>query len=141
MSPLVKFLIGLAASLAAGLVAYGPLGRGSAYLDNVESRAAAVVRSAGIAGVEVRMDRDPLSRTAILTGPANDFQREGIGRLPGLNDRVAGVAGVSAVRWDSGGGGVPLVAELLGLAALAYLIGVGIGWLIFRPRPPREGFL
>ena len=62
-----------------------------------------MVRAAAIPGVAVRMDRDPLSRTAILSGPANDFQREGIGRLPGLNDRVAGVAGVSAVRWDSGG--------------------------------------
>lgn len=139
MSPLVKFLIGLAAALAAGWIAYRPLGQGAAYLDHVESRAAAVVRAAAIAGVEVRMDRDPPSRTAILTGPANDFQREGIGRLPGLNDRVAGVAGVAAVRWDRGGGGIPLIAELLGLAALAYLIGVGIGWLIFRPR--HEGFL
>ena len=139
MSPLVKFLIGLAVALAAAWVAYGPLGQGAAYLDTVESRAKGVVRAAGIPGVEVRMDRDPPSRTAILSGPANDFQREGIGQLPGLNDRVAGVAGVSTVRWDAGGGGTPLLAELLGLAALAYLIGVAIGWLVFRPR--REGFL
>ena len=34
---------------------------------------------------------------------------------------------------------MPLLAELLGLAALAYLIGVAIGWRIFRPR--RVGFL
>lgn len=139
MSPLVKLLIGLVAALAAGWIAFGPLGRGAAYLDHVEARAAAVVRAAGIPGVEVRMDRAPPSRTAILSGPANDFQREGIGQLPGLNDRVASVTGVSTVRWDSGGGGMPLLAELLGMAALAYLIGVGIGWLVFRPR--HEGFL
>ena len=139
MSPLVKFLIGLAAALAVCWVAFGPLGRGAAYLDDVEARAKAVVRAAAIPGVEVRMSRAPLSRTAILTGPANDFQREGIGGLPGLNDRVAGVAGVTAVRWDSTGGGRPLLVDLLGLAALAYLIGVGIGWRLFRPR--REGFL
>ena len=139
MSSLVKFLIGLLAALAAGWIAFVPLGRGAAYLDDLETRAGAVVRAAAIPGVQVRMDRDPPSRTAILSGRASRFQREGIGRLPGLDDRVAGVAGVAAVRWDRGGGGTPLIVELLGLAALAYLLGVGIGWFFFRPR--HEGYL
>ena len=34
---------------------------------------------------------------------------------------------------------MPLLIETLLLVAIAYLIGVGIGWVIFRPR--REGFL
>ena len=34
---------------------------------------------------------------------------------------------------------MPLIAETLLLVAAAYLIGVGIGWLVFRPK--REGYL
>jgi hypothetical protein len=34
---------------------------------------------------------------------------------------------------------MPLIAETLLLVAAAYLVGVGIGWLTFRPR--RETFL
>jgi hypothetical protein len=40
----------------------------------------------------------------------------------------------------AGGGGLPLLVEILILAALAWLIGLGIGWLI-RRRPPRTGYL
>lgn len=34
---------------------------------------------------------------------------------------------------------LPLIVETLLISAAAYLIGVGIGWLVFRPR--RETFL
>jgi len=34
---------------------------------------------------------------------------------------------------------VPLIVETLLLVAAAYLVGIGVGWLIFRPK--REGFL
>lgn len=34
---------------------------------------------------------------------------------------------------------MPLLVETLILTALAYLIGVGLGWLFFRPK--RETFL
>jgi len=139
MSRWTRLSIGLAAALAAGWISHGPLGRGGLYVDQIEARARAVVSETAIPGVAVRMSRAPLSRVALLSGPANDFQREGIGRLPGLNGRVGAVPGVSSVRWDSAGGGVPLLAETLALVALAYLIGIGIGWLFFRPR--REGFL
>lgn len=139
MSPWTKLSIGLVAAFAAAWIAYGPLGRGAAYLDQVEARARAAIAAAELPAVRVHMVRGPLSRTAILSGPVNDFQREGIGSLPGLDARVAAVPGVAAVRWDEGSGGVPLLVELLGLAALAYLIGIGVGWLIFRPR--HEGFL
>jgi len=132
-------MIGLIAALVVGWIAHGPLGRGEVYIADVEARAQARVRAAAIPGVGVRISRAPLSRTAILSGPANDFQREGIGLLPGLNERVTAVAGVTAVRWDVEGGGIPLLVELLGLVAIVYLIGVGIGWRIFRPR--RVGFL
>ena len=36
----------------------------------------------------------------MLSGNANDFQREGMGLLPGINDRVRDVPGISGMRWD-----------------------------------------
>jgi hypothetical protein len=145
MSAPLKLLIGLALALAAGWIGYGPLGQGAAFVDRTEALAREQVRLAAVAGVAVRLGRDPLSRTAHLSGPADDFQRRGIGLLPGIDGRVGDVPGIGAVRWDdggnggNGGNGVPLLVETLGLAALVYLLGVGAGWVLFRPR--RETFL
>lgn len=95
-----KFLIGLAAAIAAGWVSHGPLGQGEAFLSSLEARAGAAIRESEVPGVVARFSRDPMTREAILSGTANDFQREGMGQLPGLNDRVRAVAGVSGVRWE-----------------------------------------
>ncbi len=144
MPGFAKFLIGLGAAMLAGWISHGPLGQGEAFIASVEARSKAEVREAAVAGVEVRLPRDPLSREAWLSGPANDFQREGQGLLPGLNDRVRAVPGVAGVRWEdgpAGGGGLrlPLIAETLLLVLGAYLLGVALAWLLFRPR--REHFL
>lgn len=34
---------------------------------------------------------------------------------------------------------IPLLAETLLLVAAAYLLGIGLGWVLFRPK--RESFL
>jgi hypothetical protein len=99
MQPAMKILIGLAATLAMGWINHGPLGQGEALIDGIEANARAAVAEAGLPGVEVRLGRDPLSRVVTLSGPADDFQREGMGGLPGLNERVAAVDGVSRVEW------------------------------------------
>lgn len=142
MRALPKFLIGLLAALAAGWVSHGPLGGGEAFIGQVEARAKTVVAEAGVSGVAVRLERNPLRRAAILSGPANDFQREGQGLFPGLNDRVRAVPGVSGLRWTDGyreGRRLPLLLELEMLVVLAYVAGLGLGRLLFRPR--RKSFL
>lgn len=141
MSRVVKILIGLALALLAGWISHGPLGRGAAYIDRLEADARTQVARAEVPGVTVAMSREPLARVALMSGPANDFQRHGMGSLPGLDGRVLLVPGMSAVTWERQGRVVPLIAETLGLTALAFLIGLGLGWLIFRPRRKREGFL
>jgi hypothetical protein len=141
LSRVVKILIGLAVALLAGWIAYGPLGRGAAYVDTLEAGAKAMVARAAIPGVQVRMSRAPLARVALLSGPANDFQRRGMGSLPGLDGRVEAVPGISGASWEREGRVVPLIAELLGVTALAWLIGLGLGWLLFRPRHKRESYL
>jgi len=139
MSRWTKASIGLAVALAAGWIAHGPIGRGAAFVDRTEAYARAEVAAAGLPGVQVGLGRDPLSRTAFLSGPANDFQREGNGWEVGLNGRVGGAPGVAAVSWDPAARAVPLIAETLALTAFFYLIGLGVGWVFFRPR--RQGFL
>jgi hypothetical protein len=100
MPTAAKFLIGLAAAWVAGWVSHGPLGQGAAFVNRMEAQAKAVVRESQLPGVEVRFARNPLKREAILSGTANDFQREGMGLLPGLNDRIRDVPGVASVRWE-----------------------------------------
>ena len=100
MPRFAKFLVGLLAALIAGWISHGPLGQGNAFIDGVEARAKVVVRDAGVPGVSVQMARHPLRRQAILSGPANDYQREGQGEYPGLNDRVRAIPGVGSLRWD-----------------------------------------
>lgn len=138
-----KLLIGFAAALLAGWVSHGPLGRGGAFLDTLQTGSEAVIRQAELKGVTVSFPRDPLSRTAWLEGPANDFQRNGQGDLPGLNDRIGALPGVGAVRWrdeNSSPGGMPMLAETLLMVALAFLIGLGLGRLFFG-RAKRQGYL
>lgn len=101
MSPIIKGLIGLVAALAIGLVSHGPLGRGEAFVASLDAGAQAVVREAGIPGVSLRMAREPLRRQALLSGPATQFQREGQGSLPGLDERVLAVPGMGSVTWTN----------------------------------------
>jgi hypothetical protein len=99
MSRRVKFLMGLAVALLSGWIGHGPLGQGEAFVDGLDARAKGVVREWEVP-VQVRFERDPLSREAILSGHADRFQREGLRNFPGINGRVAMVPGVSGVRWE-----------------------------------------
>jgi hypothetical protein len=143
MPRLLRIAIGLAAMLAMGWIWHGPLGRGEAYVARLEAGARAAIAPIGIAGVEVRLPRDPLRRTAILSGPANDLQREGLGSEMGLSDYVRAVPGIAGVHWadqPGGPGGLPLLAETLLQLLFAYALGFGIG-AIFFARPKRQSFL
>jgi hypothetical protein len=142
MSPLVKFLIGLAAALVSGWAFHGPFGAGETFIASLEGQAREAVAGADLPGVAVNMERNPLSRTARMSGDADQFQREGMGSLKGLNDRVGEIEGVANVRWsdesDQRGFTLPLLAEALLAVVAAYLIAVGFGWLLFGRR--RRGY-
>jgi hypothetical protein len=98
MTPAVKFLIGLVAVIAMGWIQHGPLGHGEAFLRGIETRAQAAVAKTEVP-VQVHMQRDPMARVAILSGQADEFQREGQGSLKGINDLVREVDGVSDIKW------------------------------------------
>jgi len=100
MAAWLKFLIGLCAALATGWISHGPAGRGEAFISGIETRAKVRVRYANVPGVDVHFSRDPLSREAVFTGQADDFQRNGQGEFLGLNGRILEIPGVSGVRWE-----------------------------------------
>ena len=66
----------------------------------LDALAKAEIGKAELSQVQVRFDRDPLRREAILSGQADQFQREGMGQLKGINGRIRAVPGVSGVRWE-----------------------------------------
>jgi hypothetical protein len=142
MSNSVKCLIGLAAALLAGWLWHGPLGYGARFVGGLEAEARTAVAAAELPGIDVRLQREPLSRAATLSGPANDLQREGLGSQKGVSDYVREVDGVSGVRWadEPAGAGLPLVAETLIFNALAFFLGLALGRL-FLGRRRRQSFL
>lgn len=139
-----KLLLGLAAALLAGWLYYGPYGGGERFVDALQQRAdlrLSIPEVRGV-GVTARMQRDPLARLAILAGRADAYQREGLGSYPGINDRMRTIPGMGGIRWQGEEADfvLPLLAESLLLAAVAWLIGLGIGWLLFG-RKKRQSFL
>ena len=143
MSSAMKFLIGFAAVLVMGFVWHGPLGNGARLIDALEAQARTAAAEGELPGIEVKMARDPLSRSAVVSGQADELQREGLGQTGmGIKDYVRTVKGISGVRWsdEPAAGGLPLLAETLILIALAFLVGFGLGRLFFG-RPKRDTYL
>ena len=143
MSSAMKFLIGLAAVLVMGFVWHGPLGNGARMIDSLEAQARTAAAQGELPGLDVRMARDPLARNAVVSGAANDLQREGLGETGmGVKDYVRTVKGISSVRWsdEPEAGGLPLLAEILILISIAYLLGFGAARLLWG-RAKRESYL
>ena len=143
MPPLLKAILGLLLALAAAWIWHAPLGYGERLIDRLQSEAEDGVAKAELPGIRVSLSRDPLARVAILSGRANDLQREGLGSQKGVSDYVRDVPGISGVRWadeaESGRRITPLIVETLALVALAYGLGLGLGRLLWGRRR-REGF-
>jgi hypothetical protein len=101
MSSPLKLLIGFIAALAAGWISHGPLARGEAFINGLEAQARLALREAEVPQVQVTMERSPLRRVAILSGPANDFQRRGVGLFPGINQRIESIPGMAGIKWSN----------------------------------------
>ncbi len=101
MTTRLKLLIGFSAAMIAGWISHGPAGRGEAFIARLEAQGRAALEAAEVPDVTVRMKRGPLERIAMLSGPANDFQREGQGLYPGINDRIRDIPGVAGIEWTN----------------------------------------
>ena len=88
------FIAGIAATLAFGALWHGPLGAADRFATRVDKIARATLDYYELPTVSARLERGPLTRRIILSGPADPFQRSELIRIMGQ------VPGVNDVRWD-----------------------------------------
>jgi hypothetical protein len=112
--------IGAAGALAAAALWHGVGGAGDRFAAMIEQQARQVLVNYEVTQFQARVQRSPLARTVILSGPADDFQRRELARIMEI------VPGVGDARWDRRSSGLPLLAEV----ELAALAGFGLGLLL-----------
>ena len=88
-------LVGGLASLAVAAAWHGPLGAGDRFAARIEARAAAELQRQEMGLVRARLERGPLSRRLLLSGPADDFQQRELVRI------MSALPGVNSVRWTN----------------------------------------
>lgn len=92
MSRRTIFLLGLIAVLGFTALWHGPLGAGERLAQRVEEQARRQLDQDEMFQVQARLQRGPLSRRLVLSGPADDFQRSELVRIldetPGVLDVV-----------------------------------------------------
>jgi len=89
------FLAGMAAVVGTTAIWHGPLGAGDRFAARAEVIARRTLDYYEFPMVQAHMQRDPLARRMILSGPADEFQRAELVRI--LDD----IPGVLEVRWDA----------------------------------------
>lgn len=89
------FALGVAAVIAVTWLWHAPLGNGERLAAGIESRARTMLDHYEMTQVGARVERGPLTRRVILTGPADDFQRSEIKRL------VEAQPGVGEAAWSA----------------------------------------
>lgn len=115
--------IGALAAITLAWIWHGPIGAADRFTAKVESTISEALINNEIPEVSGHLHRAPLTRRAMLSGPADDFQRREVIRLMHV------VPGVESASW-SGGGGVPLIVEGLIDAVLGYLCGLLVAYLV-----------
>jgi hypothetical protein len=87
--------LGIAAVIGVTWVWHGPLGAGEQFAAGVEGRARTMLDQFEMWHVQAGLERGPLTRRVILSGPADDFQRREIKRM------VEAQPGVGEARWSA----------------------------------------
>jgi len=87
-------LIGFASVVGFTALWHGPLGAAERLAQQIEDQARRQLDRDEMVMIRAHLERDPLSRRLILSGPADDFQRTELVR------RLDTIPGVLEVRWD-----------------------------------------
>ena len=129
----LALLAGITVTLLAAWVWHGPIGTGERFADTVERRTRQVLVDWEMAPVQAVVERAPLSRTLILSGPADDFQRSELVRI------LDYVPGVANVRWANSPTRftLPMVAEVELAALVSFGIGLVLAYLLELRRRSR----
>jgi hypothetical protein len=112
--------------LAFGALWHGPLGTGKRLATSIDRQSRQVLNDWEMPQVQARLERDPLRRTLVLSGRADDFQRRELVRI------MNGVPGVANVRWSDTKppSALPLVAEAELVALACFSLGLLLSYLL-----------
>ena len=94
MSRTAILLLGIALVIGLTWLWHGPMGAGERISAGIEGRARAMLDHYEMVHVKAEVERGPLARRVILSGPADDFQRSEIKRL------VEEQPGVARADWN-----------------------------------------
>jgi hypothetical protein len=86
--------LGILAVIGSTWLWHGPFGASERLAAGVDSRARAMLDDFEMNRVQARMERGPLTRRVILSGPADDFQRREIKRM------IEAQPGVGEATWN-----------------------------------------
>jgi hypothetical protein len=118
----IRFAASIVLALVLAALWHGPLGGADRFQARVEGDVRQMLVHYEMTQVSAHLHHDPLSRRVMLSGPADDFQRQG------LIDYLTRIPGVEGATWSSSGG-LPLIAEALAVALLGYLFGLLLAYL------------
>ena len=107
---------GAVAMLAVVFLWHAPFGGADRLAGKVEKIARDTLVYYEVPQVQARLQRRPMTRKMLLSGPADEFQRREIIRI------VTQIPGVASASW-SRRGGIPLLAEGAVIGLLGYLLG------------------
>jgi hypothetical protein len=116
------FALGAVISIAAAALWHGPLGAADRFATEVDRSVHATVVAEYIPEVSGHVQRGPLTRQVLLSGPADDFQRSELARI------VGDLPGVESASW-SPGKAIPLIVEGAIAALLGFLSGLVLAYL------------
>jgi hypothetical protein len=114
---------GAVIALGLALIWHGPLGGADRFAGRVERTARQALDYYEMARIQAHIDRGPLTRRLVLSGPADDFQHSELARL------LSQLPGVSRATWTSGGG-IPLIVEGAAVTLAGFLIGLLLAYLV-----------
>lgn len=115
---------GVLAAIGSAALWHGPMGAADRFAASVERNVRKTLVFYEIPEVQGHLHHGPLTRHVFLWGPADDFQRSELVRL------VDEVPGVSSTSWSPGGAGLPLIVEGGIAAAMGFLLGLLVAYLI-----------
>ena len=87
-------LKGAGLAISVGLLWHGPGGAADRFAASVETTARKTLLDFEMASVTAHLERGPLSRTIVMSGPADDFQQSELVRI------MEAIPGVSRAQWD-----------------------------------------
>ena len=96
MNRMMTLALGIGAVIGVAWIWHGPLGNGERFAAGVENRARTMLDQYEMVHVQARIERGPMTRRVILSGPADDFQRREIKRM------VEAHPGVGEAMWSPG---------------------------------------